>query len=293
MKKVVSLLLLTAVLALSLTCTVSAASAPVAGGPTTFLVDDIMYAGDPDTTWNHAFCNEDWTGCRWTRATEDNVDCAMVVPVDGAGSNYMDYNYYQWNYTEYNPSLDASQYKYVKVRYKFNDTVADGTSGMMWFSKDVTPLGDSSILKTATVTFDMSFATNTWQTVTAYLGDAVFDDGSKWGDDSIRQFRWFPFGNQTAAQGNVCYIEYIAFFKTQQEADAFIGPYETALLNAETETAAPADTAAAAPAAADTAAADTAAVTAAQTSDAAVACVTAAVFAIVCLSAYEFGKKRS
>ena len=128
MKKIISALLTTAVV-LAAAVQVSAitkSDEPITGGNTVFTQKEFMYTGEPDAAspWSNAFCNEDWTGCRWTAETKDGVDCIKVVPVSGSSQNYMDFNYYQWNNDKYYPSLDCSEYRFLKVRYMLNDTAA-------------------------------------------------------------------------------------------------------------------------------------------------------------------------
>lgn len=50
------------------------------------------------------------------------------------------------------------------------------------------------------------------------MGDYV------WTDSTIRQFRYYPFGSTPAEDGAECCIEYMAFFKTESEAESYKGP---------------------------------------------------------------------
>ena len=55
------------------------------------------------------------------------------------------------------------------------------------------------------------------------------DSNAAWETKTIRQFRIYPFGKTVPAADAECYIQYIAFFKTEADAKAFTG-------NAKTET---------------------------------------------------------
>lgn len=229
MKKIIATLLATASL-MTAAVSVSAiekSDSPITGGNTLFTQAEIMYTGEPDaaSAWSNAFCNEDWTGCRWTAATLDGIDCVKVVPASGATKNYMDFNYYQWNNDKYYPSLDCSKYKFVKVKYMLNESAAK-TAGasQFWASSDSTEL--SKTRSTGTVDYTMPAAkAGEWQEVIVDLSGMKFNGGGdtnvSWSDLTIRQFRYYPFGTTAAASDAECYIEYIAFFKTEAEAKAF------------------------------------------------------------------------
>lgn len=229
MKKIIATLLTAATL-LTTAVSVSAiekSDKPITGGNTLFTQKEIMYTGESDAAspWSNAFCNEDWTGCRWTEATVDGIDCVKVVPASGATSSYMDFNYYQWNNDKYYPSLDCSEYKFIKVKYMLNDAAAK-TAGasQFWASTDSPEL--SKTLSTGTIDYTMPAATaGKWQEVIVDLSGIKFngngDSNVAWADRTIRQFRYYPFGKAAAAADAECYIEYIAFFKTEAEAKAF------------------------------------------------------------------------
>lgn len=227
MKKIISALLTTAVV-LAAAVQVSAitkSDEPITGGNTVFTQKEFMYTGEPDAAspWSNAFCNEDWTGCRWTAETKDGVDCIKVVPVSGSSQNYMDFNYYQWNNDKYYPSLDCSEYRYFKVRYMLNDKAAE-TAGKstFWASLDSPVL--SQTLAAGSLDYDMPEAKpGEWQEVIVDLSSLQMGD-YVWTDSTIRQFRYYPFGATPAEDGAECYIEYMAFFKTESEAESYKGP---------------------------------------------------------------------
>lgn len=237
MKKLIATLLaagmtLTAAVSVS---AITKSDKPITGGNTVFTQKEIMYTGEPDAAskWSNAFCNEDWTGCRWTAETKDGVECVKVVPVAGKSQNYMDFNYYQWNNDKYYPSLDCSQYRYLKIRYMLNDSAAK-TAGesQFWASTDSPEL--SKTLSTGTIGYKMPDPTaGKWQEVIVELSGLKFNGGTDsnaaWETKTIRQFRIYPFGKTVPAADAECYIQYIAFFKTEADAKAFTG-------NAKTET---------------------------------------------------------
>ena len=224
MKKIIATLLAAATM-LTAAVSVSAITSsdkPIKGGNTLFTQKEIMYTGEADaaTKWCNAFCNEDWTGCRWTAETKDGVDVVKVTPVAGKGANYMDFNYYQWNNDKYFPSLDCGEYKFLKIRYMLNDAAAKASgNSTFWASKDSTEL--SKTINPGTVDFKMPVEANKWQEVIVDLSSIKFGDNTSWADSTVRQFRVYPFGKDKAQDGAECYIEYIAFFKTEAEAKAF------------------------------------------------------------------------
>lgn len=223
MKKILATILAAATL-MTAAVSVSAitkSDKPITGGNTLFTQKEIMYTGEPDAAskWSNAFCNEDWTGCTWTADKKDGVDVVKVVPVAGKNANYMDFNYYQWNNDKYYPSLDCGEYKFLKIRYMLNDAAAKtaGTS-MFWASQDSPEL--SKTAGTGSIDYKMPAEANKWQEVVVDLSGMKLG-GTNWSDTTIRQFRVYPFGKTAAAADAECYIEYIAFFKTEAEAKAF------------------------------------------------------------------------
>lgn len=135
----------------------------------------------------------------------------------------MDFNYYQWNNDKYYPSLDCSEYRYFKVRYMLNDKAAE-TAGKstFWASLDSPVL--SQTLAAGSLDYDMPAAKpGEWQEVIVDLSSLQMGD-YVWTDSTIRQFRYYPFGSTPAEDGAECCIEYMAFFKTESEAESYKGP---------------------------------------------------------------------
>ena len=231
MKKILAAILCAATMISAAAVSASAitkSDKPITGGSTVFTQKEIIYEGEPTAAskWSNAFCNEDWTGCRWTAATEDGIAVAKVTPVAGKTKFYMDFNYYQWNNDKYYPSLDGKEYKFLKVKYKLNDAAAKmaKVESTFWASQDSPELGKT--LAAAQKTYTMPVEANKWVTVVIPLSDLKFDkSAAAWSDATVRQFRYYPFGNANAVvDGAACCIEYMAFFKTEAEANAYKGP---------------------------------------------------------------------
>ena len=62
-----------------------------------------------------------------------------------------------------------------------------------------------------------------WQEVIVDLSSLQMGD-YVWTDSTIRLFRYYPFGSTPAEDGAECCIEYMAFFKTESEAESYKGP---------------------------------------------------------------------
>lgn len=257
MKKIIAAILVVASVLMATSVSVSAitkSDKPLAGGPTVWNQAEIMYTGEPTASskWSNAFCNEDWTGSRWTAETVDGLKVVRIVPVAGKTANYMDFNYYQWNNDKYYPSLKCGDYSYLVAYIKPNASAAKATKGRFWASSDSTVL--SKTKGTATIDFDMKLEADKWQKVVIDCSGAKFSDGVAWKDETIRQFRFYPFGASAAAADAVVYLQYLAFFKTESEAKLY-DPNKvvaaTTTAKAATTTAAAAKTAAKAPQTAD------------------------------------------
>ena len=221
--------------------------APLPGGRTQWSADDIMYPGDEGTKFHGAFVQPDvwnpidgkyehWTGVVFEKTTYKGVDC-VKVSIDPEGTTLvpmMDFNYYQWNAEYYMPSLDASKYSWLKIKYAYNDA-ADAMSYIKFHaSKDVTPLG-ASVLKSAYKTFDIVNGGGEWQEVVVNLSDMIFEDGTAWNENTIRQFRLQMFeGNENPDA--VCYIAGFGFFETEDAAKAW--NYTTTGVSAPADTSA-------------------------------------------------------
>lgn len=239
--------LITAILAAACTLTsivsvsaITSSDKPITGGNTVFTQKEFMYTGEPTakSEWSNAFCNLDWTGCRWTAETVDGKEVIKVVSVAGKTANYMDFNYYQYNNDKYYPSLDCSKYKYMKISFKLNDVAAGNFESQFWASSDSTELGKTR--STGTVSYKVSAEANKWTTVVVNLSDMKFngngDTNKPWSELTIRQFRLYPFGKAAAKTGSECFIEYLAFFETEAEANAYTGPKAATTTTATTTT---------------------------------------------------------
>ena len=233
MKKIIATLLCAVVLLSASLVSVSAitkSDTPIVGGNTIFTVKEFIYEGEPTATspWSNAFCNEDWTGCRWSPVVEDGIDCIAVETVQG-WEHYMDFNWYQWNNDKYYPALDCSEYKFFKVKYKLNDVAAEAlaeiTEGASQFVAKTQDILSSGSGASGTLRYTMTVASNEWIELIIPLSDTKFSSipfDIPWEEETIRQFRYYPFGSiKDPIKGGICYIEYMAFFKTEAEAKAF------------------------------------------------------------------------
>ena len=234
MKKIVLFLLAVVIIMSAVTIVTNAVGYDTAlgGGRTTWSADDIMYPGDEGTKYHGAFVQPDvwnpidgqyehWTGCLFERTTYNGVEC-VKVSIDPEGTTLvpmMDFNYYQWNAEYYMPSLDATKNSWLKIKYAYNDA-ADAMSYVKFHaSKDVAPLG-ASVLKSAFKTFDIVNGGGEWQEVIVNLSDMIFEDGTAWNENTIRQFRLQMFeGNENPDAA--CYIAGFGFFETEDAAKAW------------------------------------------------------------------------
>lgn len=229
MKKIIALFLCTVVLFSASLVSVSAitkSDTPIVGGNTIFTVEEFMYEGEPTATspWSNAFCNEAWTGCVWERTVEDGIDCIAVYPVQGNGEHYMDFNWYQWNNDKYYPALDCAEYKFFKVKYKLNEAAATEMTEIYecvaeFVCKTQDALGSGGAW--GILPYTTTAVANEWVEVIIPLSGMKFN-GYAWETETIRQFMYYPFGGISAPiEDGVCYIEYMGFFKTEEEAKAF------------------------------------------------------------------------
>ena len=230
--KILALALVIVMLVSSAAITTSALDAPAPGGKNLFTVADIMYQGDPGTKHHNAFVHPTyilptgktahWTGIYMEETTYLGVNCVAVsIDPDATGwylSPLMDFNYYQWDSEYYNPSLDATKYKYLKIKYAYNEDASAVEYMKFWASKDVTPLGVSN-LKAGVKNFDI-VNSQEWQEIIVDLSDVIFEDGTMWDENTIRQFRLqlFEFNESYDA---VCYVAGFGFFETEEEAKAW------------------------------------------------------------------------
>lgn len=206
---------------------------PTPGGQNIFGIDEIMYPGHPGTKYHNAFIHPDvwnpidgwyehWTHAYFEEATYKGVDCVKVsIDPVSPGIPILDFNYYQWNATYYEPSLDATKYGWLKIEYAYSGG-ADMDYMKFHASKDVTPLGASN-LKSAFKTWDIANGNGEWQEAVVYLGDMIFEDGTSWDENTIRQFRLHLFEDLNVNQNpDACiYIAGFGFFETKEAAEAW------------------------------------------------------------------------
>ncbi|MBE6606255.1 MAG: CHAP domain-containing protein [Ruminococcaceae bacterium] len=203
---------------------------PMPGGKAVFTVDDIMYPGDEGTLFHNAFVQpnvltpagtyDHSRGVYFTETTHNGIDCVAVSidPESSILAPVMDFSYYQWDSDYYNPSLDATKYKWLKIKYAYNEAGSSMDYVKFYVSKDVTPLGISN-LKTAIKTFDIVNGNGEWQEVIVDLSDIIFEDGTMWDENTIRQFRLQMF-EYNEDEDAVCYIAGFGFFETEEAAKA-------------------------------------------------------------------------
>ena len=274
MKKALTLTLVLVMIISAMSVAVSAQGydAPTTGGKTIFLVEDMMYEGDPGTQGHGAIIKPTMTALKsgkpLTYAGLDIVqdkykglDCVKVTPIDGKVTGYFDFNYYQWDSEFYMPSLDCSQYKWLKIKYAYNEKAK--MDYMMFFaSKDVTPLGVNDLLTNGYTTWDIANGNGEWMETIVNLDDIIFEDGTTWSESTVRQFRIHLFEGNDDPDA-VCYIAGFGFVKTEEEAKAWdytaAGTTDTSAADKAAAEKAAAEKAAAEKAAAEKAAAEKAA----------------------------------
>lgn len=230
--KVLALVLVLAMILSAMSIIVSAEGydAPLPGGRVLFGVEEMMYPGDEGTKFHGAIVKPDvwnpidgkyetYTGVKLEKTTYKGVDCVAVSLQDDVTTGYFDFSYYQWNATYYMPSLDASKYSWLTIKYAYNDAGSDMSYFKFHASKDVTPLG-ASVLKSAYKTWDIVNGKGEWQTTTVYLGDMIFEDGTLWDENTVRQWRIHMFEGNTNPDA-VCYIAGFGFFETEEAAKAW------------------------------------------------------------------------
>lgn len=164
----------------------------------------------------------------WGSGTMTYADNATVLTVNADGANMFEgvIDNADWHF--------ALDYKYMKVRYKSNVAIADGT----------TKFNLPSNLSTATFKFtydgqwqetiiDMTAAS--WSKINwnEYVDD--YEKSASLGKKLIRSFR-IDFPKQAGA---VYTVDYIGFFKTEADAKAFDGT-EASLAKKPAQTTAPA-----------------------------------------------------
>ena len=188
---------------------VLAASSPVDGGKTLFTAEDFKVDYD-SVKGNGAF--------KAYRAdmevvSVDGKDAVKFTAQKEAKQALIDFSYYQYNNSEYLPALNTTDYKYLKISYK---RAAATTADFGFWKATEDNLGSGG--KNGTCTFKAD--STSWDTI---IIDLTAQSGLNWTEKNIRQFRLYPWGmvNADGFAGEVIYIEYLGFFKTEAEAKAF------------------------------------------------------------------------
>ncbi|MBQ7821846.1 MAG: InlB B-repeat-containing protein [Clostridia bacterium] len=203
-------------------------TSPLGGGNTYFGIDEMMYPGDHGTQFQNAIAKpgiwspasgqyETFFGINMEESAYGNIKCVKVSLLDGYKTGYFDFNYYQHNCGYFMPSLDASQYKYLKIIYAYNNAASNVNYMKFWASKDVNA---GEPLMSAYKTFKISNGYGQWQSQVVKLDSMTFQDGTKWADNTVRQFRIQMFEGNTNPDA-AFYVAGFAFFKTEEEANAW------------------------------------------------------------------------
>ena len=66
---------------------------------------------------------------------------------------------------------------------------------------------------------------DTWYTVTIDLSKFTFSDGAAWANETIRQYRLYPFGTAKLTADCRAHLEWVGFFADLNEAKDYKGPY--------------------------------------------------------------------
>ena len=228
MKKYVSIVLLVVLILSNMITVINASNIPTGRGKKIFNVEDIMYPGDEGTLFHNAFTQptvmtpsgtyEHWSGVYFTETSYKGIECVAVSidPESDTLSPVMDFNYYQWDSEYYNPSLDGGTGGWIKIMYAYNEAGLDCGNISFWASKEVTPIATAN-LKSGKRTFAFSGGSTEWQIDVFKLDGIMFEDGSRWEENRIRQFRLYMF-NGNKNKDAVCYIGGIGFFESEAEA---------------------------------------------------------------------------
>ncbi len=208
---------------------------PTPGGKVLFSVEDMMYEGDPGTQFHNAFAKPDvinpntgkyetFFGVDMEKTTYLGRKCIKVSLLDNYTQGFLDFNYYQWDADYYNPSLDARKYNYLVVNYSYQNSSYAPKYMQFYASKDVTPLRTNN-LQTATKNEALNFKSGEWNQVIFDLSNIKFTDGTKWNNNTVRQWRIYPFVGNDNPNARI-YISSIGFFETEEAAKSWDGSVE-------------------------------------------------------------------
>ncbi len=139
--------------------------------------------------------------------------------LDGYTTGYLDFSYYQWNAESYEPSLDSTKYRYLRIRYAMVNWSGSGRKKTMtfWASKDAPVLG--TLIDPGQKSWSITLSSG-WSETIIDLKTLKFGDDTFWGDSTVRQFRIYPFEGNTRT-GALVYISGIGFFETKEEAQSY------------------------------------------------------------------------
>jgi len=208
---------------------ITTSDTPIPGpeAPTYWGQEELMYEGEPAAAskWSNAFCNEQWTGALWTAAEVDGTPAIKITAVEGKNP-MLDFNYYQYNNDKYYPSLVCADYPVVAFKFMYNEEGAAVARdvGSFWASVDADELGTTAEAASMQYMREAAYEANVWYTDIIDLSSFKFTDEKAWSDETIRQFRVYPFGEWIQANGDEeCYVAWVGFFKSVEEAQAFAG----------------------------------------------------------------------
>lgn len=236
MKKLIAVILMLVALLSLMAVPASAikmADSPIPGpdAPTKWGAVEIMSTGyeGASSPWSDAFCNDAWTGCTWVAAKIGDVQAVTISPNMEKSAYFMDYNYYQWNNDKYYPSLVCGNYPVIAYRVMYNQPAADAMNAAkkltFWASSDSPKLGATRSTGTLDVADANTYKADTWYTVTIDLSKFTFSDGAAWANETIRQYRLYPFGTAKLTADCRAHLEWVGFFADLNEAKDYKGPY--------------------------------------------------------------------
>jgi hypothetical protein len=200
---------------------------------------DFLYTGEPTakSAYSNAWTNEAWQGLTFSAANVDGVDCVAIVPSynyeQWGGTNgysteaLWDFNYYQYDNDFYYPSLVCANYPILAVKYMYNESGAAHADkeACVLCCPDSEPLGNGGGLFFKTwPRATEQFVAGEWY-IDYYDMTQLNVAGGPWVSATIRQFQLYPFGNYALLDGTeICYIEWVGWFGSIEEAQAFVNP---------------------------------------------------------------------
>ncbi len=160
-----------------------------------------------------------YVGVKFDLDTYEGEKCVKVELLEEKLNGYLDFNYYLWNAESFKPALNAEKYQWLRIRYAYNDA-ASAVDSMRFYAYPATPeLGTS--LGAAFKIWDITNGNGEWMDTVIRLDDLIFEDGTTWSDNAIRQFRIQMFDNNENPDSE-CYIAGFGFFETEEEAKNYM-----------------------------------------------------------------------